>query len=266
MVIPFRSPGVPPGILIVVAAPAPPTVRGDGIVEGAKKGLDFYCSVWVFHKASKREADNIPVLGHVSVEEVVDLLGRGHLVHQVFYMFFALMRFTVGQGPVVVAGPQFLEGLSGFAYQEVEVEHVLPLVEDSDRWPVPKVEVGHILPWCAIQQHSWDLVWDMIGLLKIVLVFNGIEELDVLEGDVAERVFTHNIAGIARDPDHGAIKVPLGFWDKEVGQLTLEVWAHEGQEALRADIADEGFHSLFSCVDLGWCPVNVRIDRSGGRE
>ena len=63
----------------------------------------------------------------------------------------------------------------------------------------------------------------MIGVLGGIPVVNSTDKLDVIKGGVAEEVFANNIAGIAHDPDYDTIKVPLVFWDKEVGQLTLEV-------------------------------------------
>ena len=56
-------------------------------------------------------------------------------------MLLVHVGLNVGQGPVVVVGPQFLEGLCGFVCQEVEVGHVLSVVEDGKGWPVTKVEV-----------------------------------------------------------------------------------------------------------------------------
>jgi hypothetical protein len=43
---------------------------------------------------------------------------------------------------VVVAVHKFLDRLPAFICQEVEIGHVLSVIEDGDSWLVVKVEVG----------------------------------------------------------------------------------------------------------------------------
>ena len=115
MVTPLRLPGVVPGIVpTVVAALDPGVVRGDGVAGGIKKDLDFFCNIWVVHRASEREVNGVSILSHVPIKEMLNLLGRGHPVRHDLHVIRVRAGFNVSQGPVVVASPQFLEGLPGF--------------------------------------------------------------------------------------------------------------------------------------------------------
>ena len=93
------------------------------------------------------------------------------------------------------------------------------MVEDSDGRPVATIEVGHAFPPCILQQNLFKLVWATIGLLKAVLLVDGVEESNVLEGGVVEGEFTLDVAGVASYSDCGALKVPLDLRREDMGQF-----------------------------------------------
>ena len=90
--------------------------------------------------------------------------------------------------------------------------------------------------------------------------------MDVLEGDTTEGVFTVVVAGVAGDPDHNALKIPLSFWCKEMGQLATEVRTHDGQDTTSANLVDKTVDQIFARIDLVWRPVGAGIERLGDQE
>jgi hypothetical protein len=112
MVTRFGSPGVPPGVVqTVVVVPDPQTIRGDGVVESTKKALISLAIPGCSIKQAKGKSTSFPFSD----------MGQSRR----WFTFWDDDILSVGQGPVVVAGPQFLEGLSGFVCQEVEVGHTV---------------------------------------------------------------------------------------------------------------------------------------------
>ena len=66
------------------------------------------------NQVSKREVNGVFVSSHGPVKQVIDLLRLGHIVCHNLDVVCALASRNVGQGLVVVAGPQVLEGLPSF--------------------------------------------------------------------------------------------------------------------------------------------------------
>ena len=95
------------------------------------------------------------------------------------------------------------------------------MVEDNNGCRVAKMEIGHSVPRCVLQEHLFNFVWVTIGLLKVVLLVDGAEESNIVEGDVAEGEFTFDVAGVAGYSDCGALKVSLDLRRADMGSLAL---------------------------------------------
>ena len=67
----------------------------------------------------------------------------------------------------------------------------------------------------------------MIVLAEVDRVVYGAEELDILQGDVVEGVFTLDDAGVAGNSNRNTVKVPLDWLCKEVGERASEIRAYD---------------------------------------